>query len=212
MLLNNDTTVSSNFSRPIIEAFRKHPEVGVVASKIHFSHSPGVIQYAGSSNMNPYTLTSFANGWGKMDQGQFDEPGYTALAHGAAMTVSRKAIEQVGLMAEHYFLYYEELDWCLQLQKAGYKTWFAPESLIFHKESMSTGKQSPLKEYFKTRNRLLLARRQFFGLQRVICITYLLLIANPFHLIKKLLKGQYSLAVAQLKGLLWHLSNKAQVQ
>ncbi|MBI1182698.1 glycosyltransferase [bacterium] len=205
MLLNNDTVVHPNFAEPIVHAFQSHEDVGVVASKIEFLHSPGVLQYAGSTQLNPYTLTSFAIGWGQQDRGQYAS-GYTHLAHGAAMTVSRKAIEKAGTMEDGYFLYYEELDWCLQLQKAGFKIWFENDSLIYHKESMSVGKQSPLKEYYKTRNRILLARRNFVGLTRFISIAYLVLVANPLHLIKKLVKGKFTLAKAQWRGLLWHIS------
>ncbi|MGB0429097.1 MAG: glycosyltransferase family 2 protein [Bacteroidia bacterium] len=205
MLLNNDTLVDQDFAEPIVNTFEQNPDVGIVGSKIHFNHSPGVIQYAGSTKMNPLTLTSFAIGWGQKDNGQYDKGGYTHLAHGAAMTVSKKAIEKAGIMEDGYFLYYEELDWCLQIQKAGFKIWFQPKSLIHHKESMSVGKSSPLKEYYKTRNRILLARRNFDGWTRFVCILYLVLVANPIHLIKKVIKGKMDLAKAQLRGILWHL-------
>lgn len=206
MLLNNDTVVDEHFAEPIVQAFTEHPEIGIVGSKIQFLHSPGVLQYAGSTKMNPYTLTSFAIGWGEDDKGQYDTPGYTHLAHGAAMTVSRESIERAGLMEDAYFLYYEELDWCLQIQKAGFAIWFEPKSLVHHKESMSVGKSSPLQEYYKTRNRIFLARRNFNGLTRVLCILYLVLIANPVHLSKKVIKGQTQMARAQWRGLMWHLN------
>lgn len=206
MLLNNDTVVDPDFAEPVVRAFQEHPEVGIVGSKLQFLHSPGVLQYAGSTAMNPYTLTSFAIGWGKKDEGQYDTPGYTHLAHGAAMTVSRKSIEKAGLMEDSYFLYYEELDWCLQIQKAGYKIWFAPASLVHHKESMSVGKSSPLQEYYKTRNRIFLARRNFRGITLTLCLLYLLLVANPVHFAKKILKGQTQMARAQWRGLMWHLN------
>lgn len=206
MLLNNDTVVDAGFAEPIVSAFKQYPEVGIVGSKIRFLHSPGVLQYAGSTAMNPYTLTSFAIGWGKKDEGQFDTPGYTHLSHGAAMTVSRESIDKAGLMEDAYFLYYEELDWCLQIQKAGFKIWFAPSSLVHHKESMSVGKASPLQEYYKTRNRIFLARRNFKGLTLILCLLYLIVIANPLHLVKKMLNGQTDMARAQWRGLLWHLN------
>ncbi|MFY0673456.1 MAG: glycosyltransferase family 2 protein [Bacteroidia bacterium] len=205
MLLNNDTLVDEDFAKPIVEAFEQNPDVGIVGSKIHFLHSPGIMQYAGSTKMNPLTLTSFAIGWGENDTGQYDKGTYTHLSHGAAMTVSRKAINKAGTMEDGYFLYYEELDWCLQIQKAGFKIWFQPKSLIHHKESMSVGKSSPLKEYYKTRNRILLARRNFDGWTLFLCLLYLVLVANPIHLVKKLVKGKWGLAKAQVKGVLWHL-------
>ena len=53
------------------------------------------------------------------DHGQHDATAPTALAHGAAMLVPRRLIQQVGLMPALYFLYYEELDWCEMMKRAG---------------------------------------------------------------------------------------------
>lgn len=206
MLLNNDTLVQPDFAAGISKAFSARPKTGIVASKIQFTHSPGIVQFAGSTPINPYTITSFAIGYGERDEGQYDVPVQSPIAHGAAMTVSREAIERAGLMTEDYFLYYEEIDWCYRIKQAGYEIWFEPSSLIYHKESMSTGKSSPLKEYYKTRNRILFARKNLSGMQRIVCLAYLFLVANPIHLFKKTLQGNIKLAKAQLKGLLWHLS------
>lgn len=206
MLLNNDTVVSTDFADGILKAFRAHPSAGIVASKIQFTHSPNILQFAGSTPINPYTITSFAIGYGERDKGQYDERVQSPLAHGAAMTISRNALMDAGQMTEDYFLYYEEVDWCYRIKKAGYEIWFEPSSLIYHKESMSTGKSSPLKEYYKTRNRILFAKRNFSGIQLITCLAYLFLIANPIHFVKKILSGNRRLATAQLKGVLWHVS------
>lgn len=206
MLLNNDTLVDKDFAAGILQAFETRPKAGIVASKIQFTHSPNVLQFAGSTPVNPYTITSFAIGYGERDSGQYDAAVESPLAHGAAMTVSREALEKAGQMTEDYFLYYEEVDWCYRIRQAGYEIWFEPSSLVFHKESMSTGKSSPLKEYYKTRNRILFARRNLTGVQLLACLAYLFLVANPIHLVRKVLKGNRRLANAQLKGILWHLS------
>lgn len=62
-------------------------------------------------------------------------------------------------MPEFYFLYYEELDWCTQIQKTGSSIWFEPKAIIYHKESASVGIESPLRIYYHTRNRLIFAQR-----------------------------------------------------
>ena len=70
------------------------------------------------------------------------------------MMVKREVVEQVGRMPEIYFLYYEEMDWCTQMSRQGYQLWYEPRCTIYHKESRSTGKDSPLKTYYLARNRL----------------------------------------------------------
>jgi GT2 family glycosyltransferase len=75
------------------------------------------------------------------------------------MMVKREAIEKAGLMPEVFFLYYEELDWSMMIRRSGYEIWYEPSSTIFHKESKTTGKNSPLHTYYIMRNRLLLVQR-----------------------------------------------------
>ena len=71
--------------------------------------------------------------------------------------LKREVIWKAGLMPEIYFLYYEELDWCTNMTRAGYQLWYEPRCTIFHKESQSTGRQSPLRTFYMMRNRMLYA-------------------------------------------------------
>ena len=173
MLLNNDTEVSPFFLDPLVKAMQQHPEVGVCAAKLRFYDQPDRIQFAGSTPIHPLRMASNAIGYGLKDEGQFDKPGYTHLAHGAAMLVRRKAVQKAGLMPEEYFLYYEELDWCERIKKAGYRIFFVPDSVVFHKESVSIGKATAFQVYYKTRNRILLARRWRHGIGRFLTLSYL---------------------------------------
>ncbi|MFX5506310.1 hypothetical protein ABTD43_20225, partial [Acinetobacter baumannii] len=74
--------------------------------------------------MNYYTARNSCIGQFERDNGQYDHLlGETGFAHGAAMMVKREAIEKAGLMAENFFLYYEELDWCDRIKRSGYAIW-----------------------------------------------------------------------------------------
>lgn len=104
-------------------------------------------------------------------------------------------------MPEFYFLYYEELDWCTQIQKTGSSIWFEPKAIIYHKESASVGIESPLRIYYHTRNRLIFAQRilskkknsyMFIYISNDICSLQKILIFTiqaKFHLIPFLFKG-----------------------
>ena len=94
--------------------------------------------------MSPVTLRNENIGFGQTDTRQFNKSRYTAFAHGAAMMIRTTDIKKFGMMPEFYFLYYEELDWCVQIRRAGLKIWYEATSTVYHKESMSVGKQSPL--------------------------------------------------------------------
>jgi GT2 family glycosyltransferase len=122
------------------------------------------------------------------------------------MMIPRQIIEEVGLMAEIFFLYYEEHDWAERIKRAGYSAFYVPESLVLHKESISTGKESPLKTYYIARNRFLFARRNIKGINQFVTLTYLSLIAFPKGLLTYFFKGRRDLVKATWRAYLWNFS------
>ena len=122
------------------------------------------------------------------------------LAHEPWFTVRREAVERAGMMPEEYFLYYEELDWSVRIREAGYRIAYDPRATVFHKESATTGRQSPLRSYYLTRNRLLFARRNRRGAARRLSVVYQLGVALPKSVLTALLHGRRDLAAAVLRG------------
>src|SRR5690606_7256217 len=110
--------------------------------------------------MNYLTGRNKTIGQFDIDKGQYDNLSYEiGFCHGAAMMCRNKDLEKVGLMDENYFLYYEELDWCEKFKRNGKKIWFTGKAKVYHKESISVGKESILKTYFLIRNRILFIRK-----------------------------------------------------
>ena len=199
-LLNNDTLVTANDLKYLYERLYSSPVIGAVSPKIKFAFPPQHIQFAGFTPLSKYTLRNRTIGYNETDEGQFDIPQETSYLQGAAMMIKREVIEQVGKMPEIYFLYYEEMDWCTQMSRQGYQLWYDPRCTIYHKESRSTGKDSPLKTYYLTRNRLLYAWRNRQGRTRYISILYQLLMANPKNITMHLLHGRLLQAKAIFDG------------
>ena len=74
------------------------------------------------------------------------------------MLVKKEVFEKIGYFDEKYFLYLEDMDFCVRAEKAGFKIFFQPRAVIWHKNAKSTGGSgSSLQDYFITRNRLLFA-------------------------------------------------------
>ena len=117
------------------------------------------------------------------------------------MFIRREAVERVGLMPECYFLYYEELDWSMMFTRAGYQIWYEPACTIYHKESQSTGADSPLKTYYVTRNRLLFASRNIRGAGRFTTYCYLTGLVATRDVLRYLLRRRPDLAKATLRGI-----------
>jgi hypothetical protein len=140
------------------------------------------------------------------NRGQYTTPQPTAYAHGAAMMVPRRVLEQVGPMNEDFFLYYEELDWCERIRKAGWTAWVVPQALVWHKESMTVARMGSLKTFYLTRNRIWLMRRHVKDWRLAVFYLFLLLITVPKNVISYLLRREWSNLRAFLKGVKTGLS------
>lgn len=210
LFLNNDTEVDPGFLEPMVELFETNPNAGAASSKIIYYNSDNIIQYAGSTCVNPMTGRNKRLGYMEKDLGQHDQLRETELAHGCAMMVPKKIIEKVGLMPELFFLYYEEIDWCETIKRAGYKIFYVPGSKVYHKESMSVGKNSTLKTYYMTRNRLLYMRRNSSGLNKVLSFAFFMFLAFPKNILKYLYHRELAHVKAFWKACVWnatHLSD-----
>jgi len=200
-LINNDTVFKEFNVQALINRLESSADIALVCPKIRFAWGNHPIQFGGYTPLSSITIRNRAIGCGEEDKGQYDTPHPTPYAHGAAMMVKREAIEKVGLMPECYFLYYEELDWSMMMTRAGYDIWYEPACTIFHKESQSTGQNSPLRTYYITRNRLLLVKRNMAGVKKLIAYCYLLTIVAIRDIIKYELSGKPSHLRAVTKGI-----------
>ena len=201
--VNNDTLFPAfpdHFER-LIERMQSQAMIGAVCPKIRFTWGDSPVQFAGYTRLSSVTLRNRSIGFGESDNGQYDTPHPTPYAHGAAMLVSREAIDRAGRMPECYFLYYEELDWSLMLRRAGYTIWYEPSATIYHKESRTTGQDSPLKCYYLSRNRLLFARRNLTGAARMLSYCYQIAFADMRCVIPHLTHRRTAQAKATVRGI-----------
>ena len=206
--VNNDTVFRPQTSdfKLLVYRLESSEKVGMVCPKIRFSWGDNPIQYAGYTPLSRITMRNHAIGSGESDLGQYDTAHPTPYAHGAAMMAKREVIEKAGLMPECYFLYYEELDWSMMIRQAGYNIWYEPAVTIYHKESQTTGQQSPLRTYYITRNRLLFVKRNNPNVSRYISYFYLICLVACRELLKYSLQHRFDLAQATIKGILDFLS------
>ncbi len=202
-LLNNDTFLKPQTSdlRPLISRLESSPKIGMVCPKIKFSWGSQLIQFAGYTPLSPITMRNKAIGCGEADYGQYEIAHSTPYAHGAAMMVKREVIEKAGLMPECYFLYYEELDWSMMIHRAGFDAWYEPACTIFHKESQTTGQNSPLRTFYITRNRLLFTQRNQQGMTKYISYLYLISLVSTRDILKYTFLRRMDLIQATIRGI-----------
>lgn len=205
-IVNNDTEVTPELLDVLLEPFYNDPTIGVTCPKIRFFSHPNVIQYAGFNPIDIYTGRTTAVGNQEVDNGQHDVPGFTAGAHGCAMMVKKTVIDKVGMFPEKFFIYYEEWDWSARILKAGYKIFYQPKGLIYHKESITMGKQSAIKVYYHTRNRILYMRRNTSFPQLAAFTAFFLVFTVPKSVVKYTVARQFQHLKSFVKGATWNLT------
>ena len=167
LILNNDTIVDKTF---LVNLIRGLDAGDIVSPKIYFA--PGfefhksrytksqlgkVIWYAGGK-IDWRNIIGKHIGVDDVDHSQFSKRKEVDLATGACMLVKKQVFEKIGFFDEKYFLYLEDMDFCVRAQKSGFKILFEPKAIIWHKNAGSAGGSgSVLQDYFITRNRLIFA-------------------------------------------------------
>ncbi|MDD2792814.1 MAG: glycosyltransferase family 2 protein [Sediminibacterium sp.] len=206
--VNNDTIFTENLVQALVQTLEQHPQVGMVSPKILYYDQPEMLQYAGYTEINYFTARNACIGQFETDNGQYDQlEGPTGFAHGAAMMVKREAINRAGRMAENFFLYYEELDWCSRIKRAGFEIWVNMKASIYHRESISVGKQSALKEYFMNRNRILYIRRNAPWWKALVFYVYFLLVVTPRNMAAYLKQGNNHFIQQLWRAIWWNVTN-----
>ncbi len=206
--INNDTEITPGLIECMSAYLDENPNVGGISPKIHFYDHPGTFQFAGFTKVNILTGRNSTIGEMEKDQGQYDTPVKIPYLHGAAMMVRSEVIQKVGLMPEQFFLYYEELDWSESITHPGFELHYVPCGIIYHKESVSTGKNSPLKTFYLNRNRILFMKRNHTWIQRTIFVFFYTFISIPVNLARHFLKGEWDHAKKLLKAYAWNFSKE----
>jgi GT2 family glycosyltransferase len=203
--VDNDTVVTPDLVEVLLEPFYHDPNIGVTCPKIRFYNNPEIIQFAGFNPINPFTGRNTAVGSNEKDNGQHDKGSYTFSGHGCAMMVKREAIDKAGMYPEKFFLYYDEMDWSARIVKAGYKIYYEPKGIIYHKQSMTLGKASPKKVYYLTKNRILYMRRNSTFPQFMVFMFFFTFFSAPKAIVTYLFKRQFEHLNYFIKGVAWNL-------
>ena len=138
LLLNNDTIVDHEFLTHLVQLAESDKNAGMIGPKIYYYSDPKRLWFAGGK-------IEWWKGWishvgiRESERGQYDAVKEVDYLTGCCLLVKREVIERIGMLDEAYYIYGEDVDWCLQAAQAGYKIFYVPSAVIWHKVSMSTG-------------------------------------------------------------------------
>ncbi len=174
-VLNNDLVVSANFLLPLISILDDNNEIGVTTPLVANLPDDGRVWTLGA-DIDGYSgdVTRIAAGE-NLEMWKEKQPFVVDCATGAALVVKSEVFEECGLFDETFFLYYEEIDWCLRIRKFGYLVYAVPSSVVWHKTSSTLGTTSPIIDYYMLRNHLRLIGRHWPVIMRLPVISRIIL-------------------------------------
>jgi GT2 family glycosyltransferase len=151
VLLNQDTVVQTEWLSSLVKAISVNQTVGVAGSKALYPD--GTIQHAGGYVNERGEGKHY--GYQQEDVGQFDQLRDVDYVTGAALAITRQALESVGELDEGFTpAYYEDVDWCYRARRAGFRVVYAPRAVLVHKEASEIADASRESMYIFHRNRL----------------------------------------------------------
>ena len=139
-LLNNDVVIKPDALSHLVRRMNEKKDAGMCGSTIPYYSAPDTIWTLGGGVYNKWLSRSHSIG--NMEPlrdaaSRCNVEGTMDYLAGASMLVSRVFLQEVGLMNEEYFLYFEEPDWALR-GKGRFSLAYAPESVVYHKVGAST--------------------------------------------------------------------------
>jgi GT2 family glycosyltransferase len=190
-LLNNDTVVPSDSLTHLVARMAGDPRIGICGSTLLYYHEPERVQALGGFRHNVWLGVSAHIGQDtRYDADRVEEEETARRFHGvqgASMLVSRELLEEVGLLTEDFFLYYEEHDWAVRARRKGFHLGYARRSRVYHKEGRSTGnnslalsERSVAADFYHLRSRILYTRRHHPYALPTVYVGLLAVAANRF--------------------------------
>jgi N-acetylglucosaminyl-diphospho-decaprenol L-rhamnosyltransferase len=169
LLLNPDTVVRPGAVKTLLEFMERHPGIGIAGSRLE--DPDGTPQR--SAFRFPTVFSEVEGGVrlgiiSKLLHNSLLAPPAQDHAHptdwlaGASMLVRRAVFESVGLMDENYFLYFEEVDFCLAARRAGWPCWYVPLSRVIHLVGQSSGVTDTRRPARRVPRYWFESRRRFF--------------------------------------------------
>jgi GT2 family glycosyltransferase len=158
LLLNNDTVVKPDAFESLVTAAVEYNS-WAITPRICYADDETKVWYDGGL-IGKYSGWIRHSGIRKKAIVCSDKIRKIDYGSGCALLLSKECIEKVGLIDESYFLYGEDCDYSMRITSAGGTIWHCPQSVVLHKVSQSTGSDSPIKAYLKSRSIVHLFKKQ----------------------------------------------------
>lgn len=146
LLLNPDTLVSEGFLAPLIEALEREDSAGIAGSKLE--NEDGTVAVSAFrypsvlgeiESMAGFGILSRLLGFARVAQPPPTSRALVDWLAGACMLIRTTTFQRIGLLDDRYFLYFEEVDFCLRARRHGIRCVYEPASSVVHLVGRSSG-------------------------------------------------------------------------
>ena len=193
-IINNDVVVEENALLNMVDAAESDDKVGIIGSKVFFYDEPQRLWFAGGI-VNKWTGVCRHIGSGEIDRGQYDVACEVDYITGCNLLIKKACIDDIGLIDENYFLYYEDADWAVRAKRSGWKVVYLPVPGAWHRIAASLKEPSLTMGYYFTRNGL------YFIWQNFKSHIPVAVVCSPrYSLINHIPKGRWQVLLMCLRG------------
>lgn len=146
LLLNNDTIVRPGAFKALVDFMDAHPAVGIAGSRLENpdgspQHSAFRFQGVASEfdrGLRLGIVSQLLRPW-NVCLPIFDQPTQVPWVSGASLIIRADLLQNLGLLDEGYFTYFDDIDLCRGARRAGWPTWYVPRSRVVHLVAQTTG-------------------------------------------------------------------------
>ena len=188
LLLNNDTVFNDNFILKMAEAAMDNPYSAAIGPKIYYYDVPSKVWYRGGKITKYYNFADDPSN----ENGHYKQVEWIT---GCALMINRKALEKVGLLDKDFFMYNEDVDWCMRARRAGLNLTYTPYAEIWHIGSKTTSEnfKKSFQIYYGYRNKLFIIHKNTSSLEYINLI-FVTLSGIFFRIIESIAKGNFDSA------------------
>lgn len=173
LLLNNDTTVQKDFLDELLANIVTSKYIYAAVPKIYYHKNKNVLWFAGGS-ISKFTGIVKHFGIDKVDNGEYDVKEATQFMNGCCALISRKCIDEIGLLDDIFFANSEDADYSLRIMQAGHQILYVPTAIVYHKVSQAfeSNKGKWLAFYLAARGLVLIQKKHVSKLIWPFCFAW----------------------------------------
>jgi GT2 family glycosyltransferase len=195
--LDDDVLLDKDLLKKMVEVIKSKENIGIVIPKLCYYKNPKMFDNLGFS-INPITCKTNSERIDKIDKGQFEEQKEVDFVPGSVLLTKKEVVKKVGLLDPAYFIFYEDVDWCWKVRRAGYKIIYTPKTKALH--DCNKKEMNKFKVFHYNRSKIIFMKKNIKQPKKLLFFLFFLFVYSPLKFTTYILKRKSSLIKSHIKG------------